>query len=178
MKWVSKGITVLDSLGNIGLLIPCPRDNAIASIDKEKEYSIEVKEKRAKRSLNANAYLWVLCKRIAEELSKNGYTSKEEVYRQAVRQSKMFDYISVPTDKVDDFKRKWEHQGLGWQIERTEYKTKAEGTTVLIVYTGSSAYNTEEMSRLLDCVIDECHQLGIETKPQEEINALLEEWGK
>lgn len=177
MKWDTKGITVINNLGQIGLLIPCPKDEQIFDITPDVEYEVSVKKAKKGRSLNANAYLWVLCQKIAETLSRVQFHSKEEIYRNAVRQSRMADYISVPTNKVDDFKRKWERQGLGWQVEVTEHKAKAEGTTVLMLYTGSSVYNTAEMARLIDCVIDECKQLGIETKPQEEIDALLRAWG-
>lgn len=34
------------------------------------------------------------------------------------------------------------------------------------------------MTKLIELIVQECKQLGIETKPQEEINSLLESWGK
>ena len=39
-------------------------------------------------------------------------------------------------------------------------------------------YNTEEMSKLIELIVQECKQLDIETKAQQEINSLLESWGK
>ena len=47
-----------------------------------------------------------------------------------------------------------------------------------IDYKGSSEYNTYEMSVLLNGVVEECRTLNIETKRQEEIDALLNSWGK
>ena len=38
--------------------------------------------------------------------------------------------------------------------------------------------NTEQMSRLIDTIVQECRQLGIETRPQEEIDSLLGKWGR
>nr|DAZ47457.1 MAG TPA: hypothetical protein [Caudoviricetes sp.] len=34
------------------------------------------------------------------------------------------------------------------------------------------------MTKLIELIVQECRQLDIETKPQEEINSLLESWGK
>lgn len=48
----------------------------------------------------------------------------------------------------------------------------------MITYYGSSSYNTAEMSKLIELIVQECKQLGIETKPQKEIDSLLESWGK
>nr|DAQ49122.1 MAG TPA: hypothetical protein [Caudoviricetes sp.] len=34
------------------------------------------------------------------------------------------------------------------------------------------------MTKLIELIVQECKQLDIETKPQEEINSLLESWEK
>lgn len=34
------------------------------------------------------------------------------------------------------------------------------------------------MSKLIDLIVQECEQLGIETKNPKEIQSLLESWGK
>ena len=39
-------------------------------------------------------------------------------------------------------------------------------------------YNTTEMSKLIELIVQECKQLDIETKSDSEINSLLESWGK
>lgn len=48
----------------------------------------------------------------------------------------------------------------------------------MIAYYGSSSYNTSEMSRLIELIVQECNQLDIETKTDTEINSMLENWGK
>lgn len=48
---------------------------------KDRRYEVEIKESRKKRSLDANAYFWVLCDKLAEETR----IPKEEIYRQAIR---------------------------------------------------------------------------------------------
>ena len=57
-------------------------------------------------------------------------------------------------------------------------KSKLEGFTNVVAYYGSSTYNTKEMSRLIELLIEECKQFGIETKPQAEIDSLLRSWDK
>lgn len=52
------------------------------------------------------------------------------------------------------------------------------GFTNVITYYGSSSYNTAEMSKLIELIVQECKQLGIETKPKAEIDSLLESWDK
>jgi hypothetical protein len=48
----------------------------------------------------------------------------------------------------------------------------------LAILIGSSQYDTKQMSILIDGIVSECRELGIETKPEEEIRSLIESWGK
>ena len=93
MKWTTSNIETLRSPLGVMVVIPAPYDNDLAKLDKEKEYVIEIKKKSKSRSMNANAYCWVLCQKIAEELSKTGYTSKEDVYRKAIKDCSHFSYV-------------------------------------------------------------------------------------
>jgi uncharacterized protein YbbC (DUF1343 family) len=84
--------------------------------------------------------------------------------------------VAVQNKAVDKFRKEWEDRGLGWQTETIPIKT--EGCTGVIVYYGSSTYDTKQMARLIDAIVQDCQAIGIETRPQEEIDSLLEEWGK
>ena len=55
-------------------------------------------------------------------------------------------------------------------------KSKLEGFTNVVIYYGSSTYDTKEMTRLTELIVEECKQFGIETKPQVEIDSLLRSW--
>jgi hypothetical protein len=48
----------------------------------------------------------------------------------------------------------------------------------VIVYYGSSEYDTAQMSRLIDRIVEDCKEQGIETMPQAELDSLLTQWGK
>ena len=74
------------------------------------------------------------------------------------------------------FKQAWSKNGLGWITDTT--RSKLEGYTNVIAYYGSSIYDTKEMSRFIELIIQECEQLHIETRSKEEIDSLLESWDK
>ena len=69
----------------------------------------------------------------------------------------------------------WQKNGLGWQTETVP--SKIPGCTNVILYYGSSTYDTAQMSRLLDLIIQECEQQGIPTL-RDEATELLGKWGK
>lgn len=50
-----------------------------------------------------------------------------------------------------------------------------ECTNVQLFY-GSSAYDTAQMSRLIDNIVQECKAQGIETMPTEKLDRLKEMW--
>ena len=138
--------------------------------DKTKKY--EVKEYKEKRSLDANAYAWVLLGKLQDKL----HIPKEEIYRDAIQTIGSYEVIPIKNEAVDKFRRAWNNKGLGWITETT--KSKLEGYTNVLAYYGSSIYDTKEMSRFIELIIQECEQLDIETKSKAEIDSLLKEWDK
>lgn len=139
----------------------------------DKPYIADLHEKRAKRSLDANAYCWVLCQKIAEAV---GSITKEEVYRRAVRGSGQFEIIPIREDALEAFIRKWNGRGTGWIAEKQD-DSKLPGYVRVIAYYGSSVYDTREMSVLLDYIVDEAKQLGIETATPDELELMKARWG-
>lgn len=175
MKWVTKGINLIKSIG-WNVLIPAPIDEMLSKLDPNIEYIVEIKRKVKRRSLNANAYAWVLCDKIARELSKNGYISKNDVYKRVLIECGAFTYIPVKNAAVDRFIEIWHGHGLGWYAEDAG-PAKTEGYTIIRAYHGSSVYTVDEMRRLIDALIDECNQLNIPIENNDYINSLIQEWG-
>lgn len=176
MKWSTKGINLLQSIG-WQVVIPAPHDDGISKLDPETEYTVEIKRKSRKRSLNANSYCWVLCQKIALEMSKNGYISKEDVYRKAILDSQEGRPVGIPANLVDDILHDWKQNGIGWMAVVDDYERLA-GVKRVYLYSGSSTYDVEKMSRLIECLLDECRQLGIPIDPSEYIQSLIKEWGE
>lgn len=135
---------------------------------KNKKFLFEVKEDRAKRSLNANAYLWALLDQMANALN----TSKDEVYLQMLEYYGVFTYLAVKPSVVDRVMQEWRIvRNLG------EATVNGKKAIQLQCYFGSSTYDTKEMSRLLDGVVSEAKLLGIETMTTSEIELLKQQWG-
>lgn len=178
MKFDSKQLNIFGKL----LQIPLP-ENVLASaetllqaIKDGKEVTVEIKIKRQHRSLTANSYMWLLAQKLAEELSKNGITTKEDVYREAIRKASIRPFIvPVKNEAVEHWQNIWSDKGVGWVTENWG-AAKTPGYTLITSYPGSSTFDTAEMARLIDVIVDECHELNIETRPQAEIDSLLAEW--
>lgn len=175
MKWVTKGIAVVKTL-SYNILIPAPKDEEINKIDENSEYTVTLTKKSKKRSLNANAYAWVLCDKIARELSKNAYISKNDVYKRVIQEAGTFTYLPIKNDATGRFIEIWHGHGLGWHAEDAG-PAKTEGYTIVRAYHGSSVYTVDEMRRLIDALIDECNQLNIPIENNDYINSLINEWG-
>lgn len=140
---------------------------------KNKRYEIEIKEFRQKRSLDANAYCWTLIDRLAEVLRE----PKEELYRGYIKDiGGVSETVCVLDSAVEKLRQGWERNGLGWQTETMP--SKINGCTNVVLYYGSSTYDTAQMSRLIDMVIQDCKGCGIETLPPERLAAMVEEWNK
>ena len=54
--------------------------------------------------------------------------------------------------------------------------SKIAGCVNVVLYYGSSTYDSAQMSRLIDLVVQECQAQGIETKTPEELALLKEDW--
>lgn len=139
---------------------------------KQRVYDLEIKEHREKRSLEANRYLWALLGELASVLG----TTKEELYLQKVREYGIFKDFYLTEDEYKTFKIAWESLGTGWPTEQVDYNQDGERRLIRAYY-GSSKYNTKQMSRLLDSVVEDCKMQGIETATDAELSLMKEEWG-
>ena len=140
---------------------------------KPKRYSVEIKEFKKPRSLDANAYFWTLVDKLAEKLN----LPKTEIYRNYIKEiGGVSETVCVKNEAVEKLCEGWQHNGIGWQTDTMP--SKIDGCTNVILYYGSSTYNTEQMSRLINYVIEDCKSVGIETLTPYELALLNEEWSK
>lgn len=156
------------------ILLVLNERECISSLEelKEDKLSVEIKKYRNKRSLDANAYMWVLISKLEEKVN----IPKDIIYKDAIRNIGVYEVIPVKNEAVDRFIEAWTKNGLGWVCETT--KSKLEGYTNILAYYGSSTYNTAEMSRLIDLIVQECKQLNIETMSKPELDSLIESWDR
>lgn len=131
--------------------------------DNDKDYVIECREYRNRRSLDANAYYWVLINSIVSRLPN---VTNDSIHFDMLRAYGPVEVIQVRKD-VDISKygiRYFEEDGGG------------EKYTYYRVYKGSSQMDSKEMSRLIDGAVQEAKNLGIETLPPAELKALCDSW--
>ena len=159
----------------ISVVLDTNEISIVEQLKNENKLNIELKKWYKKRSLDANAYCWVLCDLIAKELSKNGITTKEEVYKDAILQVGTFEPFIVQEKTFENFKRIWEKQGLGFLVQEVSRKDKCVKVNC---YYGSSTYDSKEMSLLIEILVQLAKSLNIETKSKAEIDSLLREWDK
>lgn len=135
-------------------------------------YDVEIKEHREKRSLDANAFCWTLLEKLADALR----STKEEIYLQKVREVGPYKDFTLTQDEAKTFRVAWERLGTGWPTEQVDFDKDGD-RVVIRAYYGSSTYNTKQMSRLIDSIVEDCKALGIETLTPEQLAAMEEEWG-
>jgi hypothetical protein len=134
--------------------------------------TVKIGKFKKKRSLDANAYCWALISKLAEKLN----IPKTEIYRNAVKEiGGNSDTVCVQDKAVQSLCDGWQRNGIGWLTDT--FQSKIEGCTNVILYYGSSTYDTAQMARLTNLITEECKAQGIETKSPEELDSLLSQWG-
>lgn len=124
-----------------------------------------------KRSLEANAYCWTLINKIAARI----HEPPVEVYRRYIRDIGSKRLVScVRIEDVDEEVKTFTFNHIGRMVDIGE--SKIPGCATVIKIFGSSDYDTEQMSALIDAIVQDCDALDIETKTQEEIEVLLRDW--
>ena len=145
--------------------------NGFVISKKNRLYDCEIKEHREKRSLDANAYCWVLIDKLAQATR----IPKTELYRKAIKEiGGVSDTVCVQHKAADRLVSGWESNGVGWFCERSE--SRLEGCMNVTLYYGSSVYDAAQMSRLIDNIVEDCKALGIETMTPEKLELLKEAW--
>lgn len=152
-------------------------DDISGQIDgiKDKTLRLTAKQWRDKRSLDSNAYYWVLLSKLAEAAN----ISKPRAHNLMLRgygQMELFDgsryYARIPdTEEAEND-----------VLERTTFHLRPTSQVVegndgisyrtYVLLKGSSNYDTAEMTHLLDGLISECKALGIETATPEELERM------
>lgn len=139
---------------------------------KDRPYDFVIKEHRKKRSLDANAFAWVLIGKLAEAMR----IPPVEVYISAIQSiGGNYEVIPVRENAAEKFRQIWSKQGLGWPCIDMG-PSKIPGYRNLQAYYGSSTYDTAQMSALIDSLVQDCKALDIETLSPEKLALLVEAW--
>ena len=150
--------------------IPYREAKAFTANMKPKKYAVEIKEYRPRRTNDANAYLWTLLGKLSAAL----HIPPEEIYREAIRDvGGNYEVTPIRDDALEKWRSIWQGNGLGWVCEEIG-PSKLPGYTNVRNFYGSSTYDTDQMSRLIEIVVRDCKAQGIETMTPEELASLME----
>ena len=130
-----------------------------AQQDAEKLY--EIKEKKSKRSLTANAYYWSLLNQLASIMR----IDNQECHFLMLKRYGQYEVVSICSDVIlHGYFKYYEEIGKGTVNgkEFTHYK----------IYKGSSQMDSKEFAILLDGVRSECEEIGIPVLTPSEIAQL------
>lgn len=143
--------------------------NAVNDIQSCEKLSIRAVRFREKRSLDANALLWVCLGKMADALRAD----KWDIYLQMLKRYGKYTHICVKPHVVEAVKAQWrECEEIG------EVNINGQKAVQMLCYFGSSTYDTKEFSRLLEGVISEMQEMGLETPASAEMQRALEQWEK
>lgn len=126
----------------------------------------DIEVKRKKRSSQSNKYFWELLQQLCEEMNIDVI----QEYKKRVKELGIFRYWEIDTKNVPTFTKMWEDRGIAWFTEKVE---EIGEKTCLNAYYGSSSFNSKQMSRLIDNLVQDCRSIGIKTLEDIEIEELI-----
>lgn len=137
----------------------------------------ELKKHHKRRSLDANAYYWLLIEKIGKVTGDDKNRIHNIMLNRYGELERMPDGSLIPFCIRDDI----DYLGFSHPHLKPTQKTLSKGGRLYRWYyqiKGSSGYNTSEMSVLIGGVISECREMGIETLPPEEVERMIDAYGK
>lgn len=155
--------------------IEIPEDDIKMATEWENGAEITITEYKYQRSASANAYFHLLVHKIAEKMRIGNDECKVRMNLE-YGSPKMLDEktlfaVQVPKGaNVTDI-----YPYAKWVKDVTDNGVVKD---VYIFYKRTHTLNTKEMSRLIDGVISEAQQLGIETLCKTDVDKLIKLWGK
>lgn len=153
-----------------------PTDTAammVQDLQDGKDRTLILKKQSKKRSLDANAYFWVMVNELARVL---GY-SPMDIYREYVKDvGGNFYVVPVKSSLVRQFSDEWCAGHDGRIAEDMGPCRHTEGYNNVRIYIGSSDYDTQQMSRLIDLVLEDCKLQGIETLTPRDKELMMQRW--
>jgi hypothetical protein len=126
----------------------------------------EIEVKRKKRSKNMNSYFWELLQKLCQEMN----IDLIEEYKKRVKELGICQTFELDTKNVPTFVHIWEDKGIAFFTEKVE---EIGNKTIINAYYGSSSYNSKQMSRLIDNLVQDCKEVGIQTLDELEIERML-----
>lgn len=144
--------------------------NEINRLGNCEKLNIIAKKYRQKRSLDANAYAWVLMQKIAEAIQSDKWT----VYLDMLQKySREFTFVICKEKAVDALKELYRTC-----IDLGEVTVNGTKGHQIQVFFGSSTFDTKAMSVFIDGIVSECKDLDIDTVTPDELERMKSLWNQ
>lgn len=165
--------------GRLTITLECSGINVdeLTRLLKLDKLDAELKRHHEKRSLDANAYYWLLIGKIGKVTGDNKNRIHNVMLDRYGKLERMPDGSLIPFCIRDDI----DHLTFPYPHLKPTQKTLSKGGRLYRWYyqiKGSSGYNTSEMSALIDGVVSECKEMGIETLPPEELERMMDAYDR
>lgn len=121
------------------------------------EYMVTIEPKKKKRSLDQNAYFWKLLGEISKK--ENGdLRDVETIYTNLLEMAgSKYTSMIIKHEALDDLRKQIRHVKV---IKQQTVKNVLYDT--IYAFYGSSAFNTSEMSQLIDVALRYAEEVGVE----------------
>lgn len=177
VKLVSDSFRWMEDSEGTWLCIKTSRREATKACEeaKGKTFEVTLQKERKRRSLDSNAYAWLLIGKLAAKLN----VPPEEIYREYIPDiGDNFTIVPVKEDEVEQWDKKWCKNHIGRMTDDIGPCKTYPGFRNVRCYDGTSDFDTAQMSRFIDLIIIDCKQEDIEVLPPETLAAMNEEWGR
>jgi len=151
------------------------RETALAELEtlKDTDLKLDIKKDKPVRSLNANAYFHVLVTEIAEKMKLGMEEVKHNLVIEYGTVMKDEDGQVVGIKLPSSVKVDAVYKYAKWFDRREE---NGKYFDCYIIYKQTHTLDSLEMARLIDGVVKEAEELGIETLDQIKLKALTDKW--
>lgn len=165
------------------IVLPFGNKNPVASFEvecnaetieryKDKDLDLDIKQHREKRSLDANKMLWACLGDIAKVLQMDTW----ELYLLMLKRYGKYTTVLVNADAVGMMRRRWREIDEIGDTTIVNEDGIAQRKVYLNCYFGSSTYDSKEFSALLDGVVSEMKEIGLEPPLSRDMQRAIENW--
>ena len=157
-------------------------DHTLQDIERMMKADVKaiVKTWREGRSRNANNYFYVLVEKLADALR----VSKPYIHNLMLRKYGQLERIDgkpvwVVLPETEDVAKQVDEDETLHVRPTDQIKEGNDGKMyrTYLLLKGSHSLNTKEFSILLDGIVEECHEVGVDTATPEELNRMKVMWG-
>ena len=143
----------------------------------DKDLTVVMKEYKENRSLNANRFYWDFLTQLADKMNVSNPFMHNQLLRRYGQLEIVDDemvYLVLPD--TDEGAKKADEAETFHIKPTSETRLGKDGKMyrTYIMLRGSRSFNTKEMSRLINGLVDECKQVGIDTTSMEEFERMVE----